>query len=459
LVADPGSRWLYVVNSNSDLRYNTGTVLAIDAEAAATDRGPDRDWATCPGPVFVPRRSNPPRFCCRDYFDRGILNCDERAYVRSDATVRIGSFGGTARLQTWRNEGGDLGRRLFIAVRGDPSVTHLDVSLDAAGRASLRCGGSASSSGASGPGATLCGSPSQIQKVGRGDDEVRLPEEPFTLALDETLGLLYVGHLAAPANTGELGGVSVIDVCGAEQGRAPQLTSFTRRIFTTGENQSVTSLTLSSPGDPRASIFATSRTYPEIAELVPRGAATGRCGAATGQSQGVSLVPGLPIFSSAFSLRAAEIRSFIVPPETPDRAYVLYRDTSTRDSPPVITVIDRSSSGSADRRNRPIQIVEVCSGATEMQRHDTGRGERLFVTCFESGQIYVVDPEPLTVTDVITVGRGPNTLVFSPTDPGLAYVAGFADNNVAVLDLHPGSPTEYRVIQRIGFPRPQGSQN
>ncbi len=94
-----------------------------------------------------------------------------------------------------------------------------------------------------------------------------------------------------------------------------------------------------------------------------------------------------------------------------------------------------------------------------MQRHDTGRGERLFVTCFESGQIYVVDPEPLTVTDVITVGRGPNTLVFSPTDPGLAYVAGFADNNVAVLDLHPGSPTEYRVIQRIGFPRPQGSQN
>ena len=39
-------------------------------------------------------------------------------------------------------------------------------------------------------------------------------------------------------------------------------------------------------------------------------------------------------------------------------------------------------------------------------------------------------------------------------DRTVAYVAGFANNNVSVLDLKPGSPTEYRVVQRIGFPRP-----
>jgi hypothetical protein len=30
----------------------------------------------------------------------------------------------------------------------------------------------------------------------------------------------------------------------------------------------------------------------------------------------------------------------------------------------------------------------------------------------------------------------------------------FANNNVAVVDLQPGSNTEFRVVQRIGFPRP-----
>jgi hypothetical protein len=29
----------------------------------------------------------------------------------------------------------------------------------------------------------------------------------------------------------------------------------------------------------------------------------------------------------------------------------------------------------------------------------------------------------------------------------------FGDNGVAVIDLDPDSPTEYHVIQRLGFPR------
>jgi hypothetical protein len=34
----------------------------------------------------------------------------------------------------------------------------------------------------------------------------------------------------------------------------------------------------------------------------------------------------------------------------------------------------------------------------------------------------------------------------------IAYVVGFGDNNISVVDLDPTSPTEYHVIQRIGFP-------
>jgi len=35
----------------------------------------------------------------------------------------------------------------------------------------------------------------------------------------------------------------------------------------------------------------------------------------------------------------------------------------------------------------------------------------------------------------------------------VAYVVGFGDNNISVIDLRPGSTTEYHVVQRMGFPR------
>jgi hypothetical protein len=42
-------------------------------------------------------------------------------------------------------------------------------------------------------------------------------------------------------------------------------------------------------------------------------------------------------------------------------------------------------------------------------------------------------------------------MVFDTARP-LAYVLDFTQNDVSVLDLAPGSPTQYHVVQRIGFP-------
>ena len=87
-----------------------------------------------------------------------------------------------------------------------------------------------------------------------------------------------------------------------------------------------------------------------------------------------------------------------------------------------------------------------------MQYHNAGRGQLIFITCYEGGEIYVVDPKVPLVVAIIEAGHGPVGLTFSPADPTIAYVAGYADNNVSVIDLSPGSPTEYMVVQRIGFP-------
>ena len=119
--------------------------------------------------------------------------------------------------------------------------------------------------------------------------------------------------------------------------------------------------------------------------------------------------------------------------------------------------VDRSADAEGKPYNRAVAVVETCTGATEMHLHDAGRGPRLYVVCFEAGQIYVLDTAPLSVAGIINVGRGPTTMVLPPKgaeyDQTKVYVAGFSDNNVSVIDLAPGSQTENRVVQRIGFPQ------
>ena len=61
------------------------------------------------------------------------------------------------------------------------------------------------------------------------------------------------------------------------------------------------------------------------------------------------------------------------------------------------------------------------------------------------------DPAGPTLLTTFLVGRGPAGMVFDTARP-LAYVLDFSQNDVSVLDLAPGSPTQYHVIQRLGFP-------
>jgi len=120
-----------------------------------------------------------------------------------------------------------------------------------------------------------------------------------------------------------------------------------------------------------------------------------------------------------------------------------------------LAVLDRSRLPDGTVSNAPVGFVEVCSGPTSMQLHDAGRGERIYVTCYDAGEIDVVDPVTLSVV-AIDAGAGPTSLVFSPLDPAAAYVASFANSHLSIIDLAPGSPTEYRVVLRIGLPHGYG---
>ena len=465
LAVDPDGNWLYVVNSNNDLRFNAGTLLAIDLQKAKSDRegvpgaaGPPA-WSECSTTHFINDRApetlagTSDEYCCFDLLRPHVLNCNERAYVQVDATVQIGSFGGDAAIQTYQGASGESVRRLFMVVRAEPSITFADIT-NRSGSVHMRCSGSrqAEDPQLRNP---FCDDNWRVRRPGGAaiTDNV-LPEEPHSLALDQELGILYVSHLTITVNRQIVGGgVSTIDINGLLDPQAPNvINSIARVVFPGSTAQGVTALTLDNPGNPSGVLYAVARTSPDVTGLVLQCQAPGQyCDSPV---RDLSLVPAEQINSSVFLPSGNDVRGFLLSPDG-HQAYVLHRNTpesTASTDPAALVVLDRRLDQNGEPANTPSAVLEVCSGATQMQFHDAGRGSLLFITCFEGGQIYVVDPQAPRVEAIIEAGHGPTALTFSPTDPTIAFVAGYADNDVSVIDLAPGSPTEYMVVQRLGFP-------
>jgi DNA-binding beta-propeller fold protein YncE len=475
LAIDPAGDWLYVVNSNNDLRFNAGTVLPLDLAKAKEhrDRG-TAGWPPCSSTYFEDDEdpaaladdlANP---CCVDLVNPQIINCNGRAYAQADATVEIGSFGAATVVQKDIKADGTF--RIFIAVRADPSVTFIDVRHPLGGAPELRCTGARGDSNATQSRNAFCDDNWRVRRPGGADIEDNvLPEEPHSLTLDENLGILYVGHLAVTVRgTSQGGGISTIDATALlNNPTAPNvINAVARTVFPNNAVQGVTAVTLNPSGDP--AVYAVSRSGPDITGMVllckSDKSVADACASpdpnnpSTPLSRDLSLVSGEQIKSSVFLPYGTDIRGFLLSADG-ERGYVLHRNTpesSGSANPAALVEIDRRGNlgtGIDQPSNQATKTLEICSGATRMEFHDTGRGNLLFITCYEGGQIYVVNTETMDLwTHPVEAGHGPTALTFSPTDKTVAFVADYADNNVSVIDLEPGSPTEYMVVQRIGFP-------
>ena len=175
----------------------------------------------------------------------------------------------------------------------------------------------------------------------------------------------------------------------------------------------------------------------------------------------LTLLPEETFYSSAFlPPHGADIRGILFSEDLTGaftEAFVLHRnDATSTASPAAIVLLDRRPLADGTPANAPMDILEVCGGPTSMQMHDAGRGARIYVTCYDEGLIQVVDPNEFVVTSTIDVGAGPTSLVFQEQNPGVEYVASFANSHLSVIDLLPGSPTENHVVMRIGLPHGYG---
>jgi YVTN family beta-propeller protein len=488
IAVDPTNSWLYVANSNADLRFNDGTIAVVDLGRVHQDLDPSQArWPICPSILYIRPTSTPVDAadrCCWDLLDSNVLDCDERIYVdpgtlaNPPSMVRIGSFASALQIQVHQNIPGL--RRLLLAVRGNSSITVVDSDLIGNARPTLSC--TAPDGTMPPPDFAECDLQHRISQVlvcpgdprcplpngppprcpgdpgcPTTDTPTLLPEEPYAMALDSGLNALYVGHLTG-------GFLSLIDVSGfqaagtADAAKAawPTLVNTFRGIFPPDGNGSegVTSLTVKTPGTPGQStgvVYATSRFLPRAESF----AAVTLDPADTSNSN-ADLILADTGDSFLTSLPGTETRGIQFIPG--NRAFVLQRN------PPALIEFNVDVHGMS--LNTAADVIELCDGPLTLDKHSVTGAEdqslRLYVTCFQSGQVYVIDPYVPRIVAIIEVGRGPSGLAFenSPAGSGVltpsprAYVTGFGSNNVSVIDLQPGSPTENHVVQRIGFPSP-----
>ncbi|MBX3182206.1 MAG: hypothetical protein KIT72_09870 [Polyangiaceae bacterium] len=104
------------------------------------------------------------------------------------------------------------------------------------------------------------------------------------------------------------------------------------------------------------------------------------------------------------------------------------------------------------------EVLARCSPTQAAEDPCRRREARLFVLCFDSRKLYVVQPTTGRVESVIQTGRGPHAFATDVSTAGashaLGYLAHFTDSYIGVLDLDQGSPSYGTFIANLGTPTP-----
>jgi DNA-binding beta-propeller fold protein YncE len=518
---DTGGNWLYVANSNADLRFNDGTLVMVNVglqtdlgtmSAAAYDR--TQLWPQCPREDYVnplPRSVAP--ICCRDLLDSNIINCDERRYIAADATVAIGSFAAGMAWQPFCNlkdvNGNDVYKdpypytpaclqdtsgavlespgRILIGVRGDTSLTDVDVAPPDAvtmltyGNGAPHPAFHCTSNDHLTP--TLAECDQKIQDTGTtlnvlaGDTstaQVALPDEPYALALDPTQGYLYVGHLAGNTSTQDSGGVSLFDASGIGQVAPPSFPLPPTFIAPFGSPFPASSAglfgitnlhmheSLGSPPGSNKRFYASSRYVPLVSSMTVIGPPLWAYGAPSAIQDDVVVPAGDTLNTNLVGAEMRGVEFIEPPPGNPSPTTTSLPDYASRvfalqRVPPDLVGFDVSRAVDGATITTPTDLNETCSSPTFLYQYPfpgtatADNPARLFVNCFDTGEVYVFDPAVPSLISTLMVGRGPAGMVFDPFQQ-VAYVLNFTQNNLVVVDLAPGSATQYHVVQRLGFP-------
>jgi DNA-binding beta-propeller fold protein YncE len=433
-VSPPGNsaKVLFVANSNSELRYDSGSITVISLDRVQQIIN---DWV----PTTTTGQGVAAEGCKPDTDHRETLVCDTVTadIIRKDAGVRIGNFATDIAVQNFTRPGAEK-LRVFVPTRGDPSVAWADYDGD-----KLVC--------STDEGFAQCDDAHRLASMLNDPDQRPILDEPFSVyattqpadPLDPSgslRGFAVVTHLTS-------GAVTLID---APEDGTVQLSDAVNGLFApdTLGLFGTTGIAGHRPGTDEDIIYVGSRSEPRIQTLT-----VGRPENRTHPY----LLPDSFFFLNAVGSNngvgsSLDTRGLQFSPDG-NRMYLVNR------RPPTIQIYDTSEGPTGIPRNDLVGATDICRQASSVTVMNVGTAaapvERAYVTCFQDGEVYVIDPSgQAQVEDIITVGRGPYAIAGAP-DQKLVFVSNVLEDTVAVISVDPQSPKRNRVVLRIGVPREQ----
>jgi YVTN family beta-propeller protein len=441
MAVSPDEHSLFVVNANSELRFDSGSIGVIDLDLVEAVIS---SWAAGTIPAGYD--------CTQDPDHTETLQCSEQKFFKADSGVRVGNFATDLRVQAF-SDGGAVNLRVFVPTRGDPSVAWADYDGDR-----LHCNSSAESY-------PLCDDAHRLTSLDNDPDLAALPNEPFGVFTHviptydgngnrlADRGFAMVSHLAT-------GSVTLIDApADSAKVRIVDMVNnvFLPDVITGTGLRGATTMA----GRPMPTV-APPPPVPAVADEMVYVVSSSEDRVQTftvGQRDGSAayLLPGSFFFLNAVGNGAGNSNDTrgVAFSASFDRLYLVNR------LPPSVQVYDTSITASGIPRNTPLGSSDVCRQASTLAVANLGDpvGDRVYVTCFQDGQVYVVDPTGQSqVEDIISVGRGPFAAAVItgknlPGNPQQLLVSNFLEDTIAVIDLSLTSPKRNRVVLRIGTPR------
>lgn len=387
LALDATGRYLFVVSSNFDLRYDGAAIQVLDLTTH----------------TFLP-----------------------------DAAIQLPSFPGILAL---RNHGGQSTNG-YVPVRETDSLAWFDIvwSDTVPSIPDLRCGGDSDNE----TGIEICSDDYRLKrKENPGEATLRVGNDPFGVGIRTSKGvgddILFTGALRD----------GILAVYRLDQLGKPRLVD--NRTLTSGLYGIATS---PATGVTYVSTQLSQQVY--TVETAPE-----QVGLRTSPAEPPSLADpeaspvtslgafGIPNVSS--SVNYGQSIHFNT---TGSRAYLVMR------SPPSVVMIDTTPGMDGVAKNQILGFVDVGARPAELAvvSHSDKTGDRLYVPCFGSGDLYVIDTTIGATVDIIHLGVGPYDIeiVHQPM-LGIyrAYVSMFEESAIAVVELNPYDPFYHQVIAKI----------
>lgn len=514
LAVSPGRTALYVINSDFDLQYNAGTVQAIDlaSPAGGLYQGGLRprllallDALNVPGA----QASTACKAAGLEENDNRIIDVSpcKPLVFRSDrvtppgaspvkAFATIGAFASGATIMQ-RPDGPGL--RLFVTVRGDPSVTWFELADDRPDGAGMV------------PPAYACADRNDVAcfdcaadgEVRRCGDTHRIGVDPFDNPRNLTLPVEPAGiDIASDAE-------SILVAHQTEKAVSLSINRWT--------NAPVLSFVLSNlPDGPtdvtRVPIPRLSRaqkqlghlfsyepgflvTYRAAAQLdlfryhddalaspprpfVTRASATGIGLAADGKdSRGIAIDDGARVAcEDACCAEAqcgdADLACLRACADVPLRVFVANRSPASLVVGTIETKVIENGSDGGDGAFDVVKLTELAPLAVGASKVALGKvldmdgklATRVFAVAFDSRTVFSYDPEGRRIDASIRTGRGPHPIAFDVSDGSdgdvphaFMYVGHFTDSYLSVVDLDMRRATFGSMFASMSSPNPPRS--